>query len=118
LKEKNDTAHDTFRNILQNASRLIFLGYGFDSDNNEVLFKNLKGLQDDYLSLKIYATSIGLTPGDVDKFVNNRFPSLEVKSRELLASYEPVFESLDCLDFMQKHIFIRKFFNDETIHDK
>lgn len=52
----------SFSNLLLKSKNLIFLGYGFDPFNNQLLFKNKKTFAEIKSKSKIYSTTIGISP--------------------------------------------------------
>jgi len=106
--------YETLRGIIQNAKRLIVLGYGFDPDNNQVLFGGLKVFQDDFITLKIISTSKGLSDSEVKKFKELKYSEDVLRSLERIsANYETEMYDKDCNQFLMDHILVRNFFNDE-----
>ncbi len=112
IDRKHKDEYKVLRSILQNAERLIILGYGFDPDNNDIIFGGLKGLQEDFLTLKIISTCKGLTDAEVDKFKKMRLAETIVQHAELLSMTTEMHDK-DCNQLLMDHILVRKFFNDE-----
>lgn len=113
IDRKDNVDYLAIREIIQKAERLIVLGYGYDPDNNHILFGGLKGLQNNFLTLKVLSTCKGFSESEVEEFKRLRFEENLVKSHDVLRKYETEMFDKDCNQFLLDHILIRKFFNDK-----
>ncbi len=111
-RNNSEPEYKQYQEILKNAENIIILGYGFDPDNNDVIFGGLEGLAE-LKSANIFATALGFSKEEIQKLVSLRFPISNDNRSHSPNNHKTTIENLKCAELLRKHTFARRFFNDE-----
>lgn len=104
--------YEDLRQIIQKAERLIILGYGFDIENNKIIFGSSSHFSDQLKNVSIYSTSIGLSEGESKWLVDLKKRGAIVNNKKVQCA--PLnLRMMDCKNLLLEEILIRKFFHDE-----
>lgn len=104
--------YGSLRDIITKAKRLIILGYGYDVENNKIIFGSSSHFSDRLKNVLIHSTSIGLSDGEVKRLVDLKNRAAIVKNKKVKCA--PLnLKKVDCKNLLLEEILIRKFFHDE-----
>lgn len=107
--------------IVQSAGRIVLLGYGYDQLNNKLLFGKYHDFCKVMSRIDYFSTAVGLNKEEIHRLSQMQTPeesyvgTLEEMNRTAPKEVSTVIEPIDCKDFLEKYILVRKFFEDEEI---
>ncbi|MCK4654077.1 MAG: hypothetical protein KAU01_06505 [Candidatus Cloacimonetes bacterium] len=92
--KRNNNNHKKNHEIIKNAKRIFFLGFGFAKENLEIL--NIKNSIN--ANQKIYGTAYGFTPKEIQKIKSYFSETYKIDNPDL------VIEDCDCLTLLRNYL--------------